>query len=54
MPAHPDLPAPPTSPTPARDRLRYLSHYRESNMRRSCFELAVTVGPFVALWALAW
>ncbi|MCZ4352225.1 fatty acid desaturase [Roseovarius aestuarii] len=31
-----------------------LSKYREPNVARSSFELAVTVGPFLILWALAW
>jgi len=30
------------------------AQYREPSAMRSWFELAVTVGPFVALWALAW
>lgn len=34
--------------------VRVLAKYREPNTLRSSFELAVTVGPFVALWALAW
>ena len=31
-----------------------LSKYREPSQWRSIFELGVTVGPFVALWAIAW
>ena len=31
-----------------------LSRYRDPNFLRSVFELAVTAGPFVALWVLAW
>jgi len=38
----------------ARDWVKVLSQYREPSAMRSWFELAVTVGPFVALWALAW
>ncbi len=38
----------------ARDWVRILSAYRQPNLLRSCFELAVTVGPFVAFWVLAW
>ena len=38
----------------AKDWVRILSDYREPNSLRSWFELAVTVGPFVLLWALAW
>lgn len=42
------------SPTPARDWVRILSRYRVPDDRRSAFELAVTLGPFLGLWALAW
>ncbi len=38
----------------ARDWVKILSAYREPSTRQSLFELAVTLGPFVALWALAW
>lgn len=38
----------------ARDWLRHLAKYREPILWRSLFELAVTLGPFFALWALAW
>lgn len=38
----------------ARDWIRVLSEYREPSTLRSSFELAVTVGAFVALWVLAW
>ncbi|WIY25481.1 fatty acid desaturase [Parasedimentitalea psychrophila] len=38
----------------ARDWVKTLAKYREPNQMRSAFELAVTVGPFVLLWALAW
>ena len=38
----------------ARDWVKILSRYREPNTLRSSFELAVTVGVFVLLWALAW
>lgn len=34
--------------------VKTLSAYREPSAARSWFELGVTVGPFVALWALAW
>lgn len=33
---------------------RVLVKYREPILFRSIFELAVTLGPFVAIWALAW
>lgn len=38
----------------ARDWVKVLSIYREPNILRSSFELVVTVGAFVLLWALAW
>lgn len=43
-----------TDPVQARDWVKVLSKYREPNEMRSSFELAVTLGPFVILWALAW
>lgn len=41
-------------PNVARDWVKILSEYREPNTVRSSFELAITVGVFVFLWALAW
>lgn len=38
----------------AKDWVRILAEYREPNRLRSWTELAITVGPFVLLWALAW
>jgi len=38
----------------ARDWVQVLSKYRDPNTWRSIFELAVTLIPFLALWALAW
>ncbi|EBA18547.1 probable fatty acid desaturase protein [Roseobacter sp. SK209-2-6] len=38
----------------ARDWVKILAQYREPNLGRSSFELAVTALPFLALWALAW
>ncbi|WP_150524205.1 fatty acid desaturase [Roseibium sediminis] len=38
----------------ARDWVRVLAAYREPSSWRSSFELAVTIGPFLALWILAW
>ena len=38
----------------ARDWVKILATYREPDTFRSSFELAVTLGPFVLLWALAW
>ncbi|MCI2398233.1 fatty acid desaturase [Aliiroseovarius subalbicans] len=37
-----------------RDWVKTLAGYREPNQMRSVVELAITIGPFVALWALAW
>ncbi len=38
----------------AREWVKVLSDYREPNSLRSSFELAVTAGPFLLLWILAW
>ena len=38
----------------ARDWIRVLAAYRNPAHGRSFFELAVTFGPFLAIWALAW
>lgn len=38
----------------AKDWVRTLAQYRKPDPWRSAFELAVTVGPFVLLWVLAW
>ena len=45
---------PASEATRARDWIKVLSNYRDPSTARSWFELAVTVVPFVALWALAW
>jgi omega-6 fatty acid desaturase (delta-12 desaturase) len=44
------------TPTPARARdwIKVLSTYREPSTLRSFYELGITLGPFVILWALAW
>jgi omega-6 fatty acid desaturase (delta-12 desaturase) len=44
------------TPTPpsAKDWVKILAKYREPNALRSTFELAVTLGPFIVLWAAAW
>ncbi|KIN70820.1 Fatty acid desaturase [Sulfitobacter noctilucae] len=42
------------APIDARQWVKVLSKYREPDTLRSSFELALTVGPFVILWALAW
>ncbi|MFP7673550.1 fatty acid desaturase [Marivita sp. S0852] len=38
----------------AKEWMTVLSQYREPNPVRSWYEVAVTIGPFVVLWALAW
>ena len=38
----------------SRDWVKILANYREPSTLRSLFELAVTIGPFVLLWGLAW
>lgn len=43
-----------SSPRSAREWLSVLARYREPSTRRSLLELAATLVPFVALWALAW
>jgi omega-6 fatty acid desaturase (delta-12 desaturase) len=43
-----------TIPIHARDWVKILASYREPSTLRSFCELGVTVGPFIALWALAW
>jgi acyl-lipid omega-6 desaturase (Delta-12 desaturase) len=42
------------SPVPASSWVQILSKYREPNEVRSTFELAVSLVPFLILWALAW
>ncbi len=46
-------PMPETRRAP-RDWVKVLAAYRDPSALRSWFELAVTVGPFLALWILAW
>jgi len=41
-------------PRPAKEWARILAEYREPDPIRSSFELAVTLGPFLILWCLAW
>lgn len=43
-----------TDPKHAREWVKVLANYREPSTGRSFFELGVTLGPFIALWALAW
>lgn len=38
----------------AREWVQVLAKYREPSTRRSGLELGVTLGPFVAIWVLAW
>lgn len=38
----------------ARDWVKVLAAYRQPNLQRSAFEVAVTAVPFFGLWALAW
>ncbi|MGI3184769.1 fatty acid desaturase [Nioella aestuarii] len=38
----------------ARDWIKILAKYREPNAVRSSYELAITIGPFLLLWVLAW
>jgi omega-6 fatty acid desaturase (delta-12 desaturase) len=40
--------------TSAKEWVKVLAKYREPDAMRSSFELAVTLVPFVALWAAAW
>ncbi len=41
-------------PVKARDWIEVLQRYRQPDLKRSVFELFVTLVPFAALWALAW
>ena len=43
-----------SDPSDARQWVKHLAAYRDPSTARSLFELGVTIGPFVALWALAW
>ena len=38
----------------ARDWVQVLARYRTPSIKRSIFELIITIVPFVALWTLAW
>jgi omega-6 fatty acid desaturase (delta-12 desaturase) len=40
--------------TPASEWIGILSRYRNPNAMRSTLELAITAGPFVALWLVTW
>ncbi|CUI00957.1 fatty acid desaturase [Leisingera aquaemixtae] len=50
----PDPNQPQAAARTARDWVKILAQYREPNPARSAFELAVTVVPFLLLWAAAW
>ncbi|UWQ47373.1 fatty acid desaturase [Leisingera aquaemixtae] len=50
----PDPNQPQAAARTARDWVKILAQYREPNPARSAFELAVTVVPFLMLWAAAW
>lgn len=54
MTASPDPAPAQAEPILARDWVKILAAYREPNQLRSGFELAISLVPFVALWALAW
>lgn len=43
-----------TRATGAREWAQVLSKYRASSVSRSILELAITIGPFLLLWILAW
>ncbi|MBW4709411.1 fatty acid desaturase [Roseobacter sp. YSTF-M11] len=47
------LPVDPAS-RPAASWVKVLSQYREPNAARSLFEIAVSLIPFLAIWAVAW
>ncbi len=54
MPENSDSGCPQPKTLDPREWVKILSAYRNPDTARSVFELAVTVGPFVLLWALAW
>jgi len=54
MPDHLDPSMQQSTSRAPRDWVKVLAAYRDPNTLRSSFELAVTVGPFLALWILAW
>lgn len=49
-----DAPGAKPEPRAPRDWVVILAQYREPSTLRSLFELAITIGPFVLLWILAW
>lgn len=50
----PDFPHAIDDTKTAKDWVKTLSAYREPSTWRSSFELAVSIGPFLLLWGLAW
>jgi omega-6 fatty acid desaturase (delta-12 desaturase) len=52
--ARTSTPVPDAEPRSGRDWVKTLAQYREPNQMRSLFELAVSLGPFLLLWVLAW
>jgi len=44
----------PSGSRSAQEWMKVLSNYRQPNTWRSWYEVGVTIGPFVILWALAW
>jgi len=43
-----------TATPSAQEWVRVLAKYRDPSSFRSWYELAVTLGPFILLWGLAW
>jgi omega-6 fatty acid desaturase (delta-12 desaturase) len=54
MSDHTELTGHQPEPRAARDWIKVLAKYREPNTSRSTYELAITIGPFLSLWVLAW
>ena len=54
MSDHTELTGHQPEPRAARDWIKVLAQYREPNALRSSYELAITIGPFLSLWVLAW
>lgn len=54
MSDHTELTGHQPQPRAARDWIKVLAQYREPNALRSTYELAITIGPFLSLWVLAW
>lgn len=51
---NPGLSTPEVHARDPKEWVRVLANYREPNALRSSYELAVTLGPFILLWAAAW